>query len=86
MTIYVVEPVTVVASASDDVGVTSVTVTWSGQYSGSAPMSLVGGEWRYTFTPPTNETGTITFTVVARDAAGNQSAPAHVVVQHYYFG
>jgi len=85
-TVYVFEPVTVSASASDDVGVASVTVTWSGQYSGSAPMTLVGSEWRYVFTPPTNETGTITFTVVARDAAGNPSAPAHVVVQHYYFG
>ncbi len=82
----VADPATIRAVASDNVGVTSVTVSWSGPYTGFAPMSLVGGEWRYVFTPPANQTAQITFTVVALDAAGNASAPQVVVIQQFPFG
>lgn len=86
--VYAMEPVSLSVTASDDVAVEGVTVSWSGQYSDSKPkpMTFSGGSWRYTFVPPTNETGTITFTFVARDAAGNTSSPATVVITHQYFG
>lgn len=73
------DPKTVTLSivATDDVGVTGATVSWSGAASGSAPMSSVGGgEWRYTFDPSDTTVGNVSFQMRARDAAGNQSAPA----------
>lgn len=69
------------ASVSDAGGVAAVTVSWSGSASGSAPMEFSGGEWSLLYTPPPGTpNGTITFTVVARDYAGNQSS-ASVAVQ-----
>lgn len=84
--VYNVDPVNFYVTASDDVGVAGVTVSWSGQYSGSAQMSYSGGNWRYTFVPPTSDSGTITFTFVARDAAGNSSGSASTVINHQFFG
>lgn len=84
--VYNLDPVTIAVTASDDVGVSTVLISWSGQFSGSGSMSPVGGQWRYTFTPPSSTGGTLTFTMRARDAAGNLSAPASVVVDHQYFG
>lgn len=84
--VYNTDPVTIAVTASDNVGVTAVLISWSGQFSGSGTMSQLGGEWRSTFTPPSSAAGTITFTVQARDAAGNLSAPKSVVVDHYFFG
>jgi hypothetical protein len=63
-------------SASDNVGVAGVRVTWSGAESGSADLS-VGSSWSFTFNPAqATPDGVVTFTLVARDAAGNTSAPA----------
>lgn len=84
--IYNLDPVTIVTSASDDVGVTGVTITWSNQYAGSAQMTRSGSTWSYTFTPPTTDDGDITFTVQARDAAGNLSQTRSVTVEHRFFG
>jgi hypothetical protein len=83
---YNVDPVTITVAAADDVGVAGVAISWSGQYSGSAEMSRVGGSWQYTFTPPTPDFGTIIFVVQARDAAGNLSNANSVTVDHQFFG
>jgi hypothetical protein len=72
--------------ATDNTGVTGVKLTWTGEFSGSKAMKKVGGEWRYTFTPPDDGGGTITFTAVATDAASNTSAPKKTTVDHQYFG
>lgn len=84
--VYNVDPVTITTTASDNVAVTGVTISWSGQYSGSASMVKSGSNWVYTFTPPDDESGAITFTVRAKDAAGNQSSTKSVVVDHQFFG
>jgi len=71
--------VKVTTTASDNVGVTSVTITWSGaNVGGPAQMSRSGGSWVYTFSGPTASTysGATTFAVTAHDAAGNSSAPS----------
>src|SRR5690554_3743345 len=65
--------------ASDNVGVASATVAWSGAASGSGSMTASSGEWRFSYTAPATS-GAITFTVTARDAAGNASAPRSVPV------
>jgi hypothetical protein len=46
----------------------------------------VGGQWRFTLTPTDAASGTITFTMRARDGAGNLSAPKSIVVNHQFFG
>lgn len=84
--VYNVDPVTITTTASDNVAVTGVTISWSGQYSGSSAMVKSGSTWVYVFTPPNDTPGSITFTVRARDAAGNQSTTKSVVVDHQYFG
>lgn len=72
-------PAIVRVSASDDVGVTGVTVSWSGAASGSAQMSpLGGGLWQYAYDSANSPEGNMTFSFVARDAAGNTSAPIAV--------
>lgn len=81
------EQTVVEVQASDNVGVTSVAVSISGAYSGSASMSKVGSVWQLSFSiAEDNYYGDITFTITAIDAAGNQSAPSTVVVDHQYFG
>ncbi|MDO9589688.1 MAG: Ig-like domain-containing protein [Microcella sp.] len=84
--VYNLDPVTITTTASDNLAVSSVTISWSGQYSGSAAMVKSGSSWVYVFTPPNDTPGTITFTVRANDAAGNQSTTKSVVVDHQYFG
>lgn len=84
--VYNGAPSTITALASDDVAVTSVSVSWSGAASGSASMTRVGGEWRFTWANGTDDYGLVTFTIRARDAAGNVSSPSIVVVDHQYFG
>jgi hypothetical protein len=67
--------VVVTATASDNVRVTSVSVTLSGANSGSHEMTLVSGHWQYEMTqPPVFSSGPTTFTVVAHDAAGLTSS------------
>ncbi|MDX2025285.1 hypothetical protein [Microcella sp.] len=68
-------PAVIEAVASDNVGVTQVTLSWSGVATGSAAMSLVSGTWRYLYDSENLPEGTMTFTAVARDAAGNASGP-----------
>lgn len=68
------QPVHVSASASDDVGVTSATVSWSGlPGSGSMAMSGGGTSWSAVISPPAGfaNPGVLNVTVTARDAAGN---------------
>lgn len=84
--LYNVDPLSLKVTAGDGVGVVAVTVSWSGQYTGSAQMSLVGSEWRYTFTPPNDDDGDIHFMFRARDAAGNVSTPVTITIDHQYFG
>jgi hypothetical protein len=68
-------------SATDNVGVTAVTATWSGAYEGQASASRSGGSWVFTFdaTGPGTK-GDVQFVITATDAAGNTSSPAAVVV------
>jgi hypothetical protein len=65
--------------AADDAGVHDVLLSWNGPSSGSAPMALQGGTWTYLI-PMMSGTGTYTITAVARDAAGQASAPATIGV------
>ena len=83
-TVYVVNNGTAVISAvaSDDEGVSSVSISWSGSTSGSSAMQFSGGSWSYVFDPPQDTpAGTVTFSIQARDAAGNVSSSATVNVQ-----
>jgi RNA polymerase sigma factor (sigma-70 family) len=64
------------AAASDDVGVVSVVLGWSGpDGSGSRPMSQDGDRW-YGTLGTFAQSGTVSWSVTATDAAGNTSAPA----------
>ena len=66
----------ITVTAADNVAVAGVHITWSGVESGAAEMSF-GTPWSYTFNPASSTpSGTVTFTMTARDAAGNVSAPA----------
>lgn len=66
----------IAVSAVDNVGVSGVHLAWTGAESGAAEMSF-GSPWSYGFNPASSTpSGTVTFTMVARDAAGNVSAPA----------
>ena len=72
---------TLSVTASDDTAVTAVDLAWSGAYSGQASMTLTGSTWTYLFDVSTgNDRGDVTFTMTARDAAGNRSADAAVTV------
>ena len=73
---YYAVTTTIAVSASDNVGVVGVHITWSGAESGAGEMSF-GSPWTFTFNPASSTpSGTVTFTLVSRDAAGNTSAPA----------
>ena len=66
---------TISAVVTDAGGVASVTATWSGVASGSASMQRNGSQWSLAYTAPEGTaTGTITFTIEARDRAGNRSS------------
>jgi hypothetical protein len=78
---YSGESATVRLLAADNVGVTSVAISWTGVHSGSAQMSAPGSSWSFVYNPPdATVAGQVTFTMVARDAAGNTSAPVAVKV------
>lgn len=73
---FVGEAGVVYAYASDDRGVASVAVSWSGAATGSAQMSLNGPRWEYSYNPPDGTpVGNVNFTIIAYDAAGNASPP-----------
>jgi len=68
---------TITVSASDNVGVTSARVTWTGpgeSPGGSQTMSGSGGTFSATI-GPFEVRGTVTWTVTVSDRAGNTSAP-----------
>jgi hypothetical protein len=78
--------VLVTVSAADNIGVTSVTLSWSGPTVGSAAMQPQGGgSWRYEQGDPGwfFHDGNHNFVAVARDAAGNtvQSGSATAYLQ-----
>jgi hypothetical protein len=67
---------TISVTASDNVGVTSVSISWTGTNTGSGSMTRAGGHWEYV----TNgfHDGNNTFSVTAHDAAGNSSLTGSV--------
>jgi len=86
---YNAEPITLTASASDNVGVAAVLISWSGPgvVSSSSSMNNVGGnQWQYVFSTSAQVYGSVTFTMVAVDGTGNQSPPVNVVTSHLFFG
>jgi hypothetical protein len=67
---------TITVSASDNVGVTSVSLTWTGTNTSSGPAamsSIGGGKWQKVFLTGMHD-GNTTFVAVAHDAAGNASS------------
>jgi hypothetical protein len=86
--VYNGEVATAEVIASDNVGVTSVSVTWAGQTTqGSGTMTSLGsGRWAFSFNPSTDDYGMYTVTMRATDARGNKSAPVSVQFQHIFFG
>lgn len=68
-------------TAEDNVGVVGVLISWTGVESGSSQMAS-GPSWTFAFNPAdSTPTGNVIFTMVARDAAGNTSAPATATVK-----
>ncbi|MEO5919762.1 MAG: hypothetical protein ABIQ01_01330 [Pseudolysinimonas sp.] len=83
------ESSTISVAATDNVGVTTVTLSWTnGTNSGSATMPKSGSSWQYVWANngPPSTYGVYKFTAVAFDAAGNQSPGAEVLVDQQYFG
>lgn len=79
---------TVTVSASDNVGVTSVTATWAAfgpNPGGSASLSPSGNSWSFVFGPAASAGATyqVPITITARDAAGNQSSTVVQVTLQY---
>jgi hypothetical protein len=79
-TLYQGESTTIYAFSSDNVATTQVLISWSGVASGSGSMNDgPGNQWTFSYTKPSGAPiGKVTFTLVARDAAGNQSTPVTV--------
>jgi hypothetical protein len=66
---------TVKTNVTDNVGIVSVTVAWSGATSGTASMVPTGGPaWQFTIVPPEYTNGPVTVVVTAQDAGGNSAA------------
>jgi len=70
--------VKVSTTASDNVGVTSVSISWTSaggnNNHGSGQMTATGGHWEFVLQGTTLANQTTTFVVVAHDAAGNSSS------------
>jgi hypothetical protein len=66
---------------SDDVAVTGVRATWTAAGGGNAELSYDASVWSFVYDPPSNFDGGVNISLVARDAAGNLSAPKVVNVQ-----
>lgn len=72
-------------NASDNVGVTGVSISWNGVATGSGEMTGGPSSWSYTFNPPSStQSGSVTFVLQARDAAGNLSIAQQTSVQVVY--
>lgn len=79
------QTVSIVAQATDNVGVTGIRLAWSGEEdglpAGTAEMTPSQTGWVFTVTvPKLDRGGTVVFTATARDAAGNRSEQAAVAV------
>jgi hypothetical protein len=84
--IYSGESTTISAVATDDHGVDTVLISWSGaESSGQQAMTKVGGHWEFVY-HENGHFGTVTFTVRAVDTANKTSAPKSVNVLVEYFG
>ncbi|HRN29750.1 MAG TPA: hypothetical protein PK890_08635, partial [Terrimesophilobacter sp.] len=84
--LYQNDQTTITTTASDDHGVASVLISWTGTHSGSGQMTKVGGQWQFHYSLPVNDDGTVTFTVRAVDTKNQQSGPKSVSATTYYFG
>lgn len=80
------ESTTITVTATDNVGVAGVQLSWTGGVSGSTNMTRSGSSWVFTFSSNSPTPNDLTFTARAVDAAGNLSSPASVVVDWQYFG
>lgn len=69
----------VLVTATDNVGVSAVSITWSGTNTGSGAMTATGGHWEF-LTDNHFHDGSTTFVVTAHDAAGNVSPSNSVTV------
>lgn len=72
--------------ASDNVAVDGVSITWTGEETGAAEMMKSGSTWSFTYDPDGNVDGDVDFTLIAHDAAGNTSQPAHLTILVNCFG
>lgn len=80
-TLYQDDQTSINAYTTDDVGVVSVVVTWSGAASGSANMIQQSGAlWSFPFSRGTGPNGQVTFVIQAYDAAGNLSSPVEAEI------
>ncbi|HEX4444446.1 MAG TPA: hypothetical protein VHZ81_12800 [Galbitalea sp.] len=73
---------TITVTASDNVGVASVAISWGGAVSGNGHMThAAGSTWTYLYNVgSSNAAGTITFQLQAKDAVGNLSSPTKVSI------
>ncbi|MEP6842193.1 MAG: hypothetical protein ABJA11_01645, partial [Pseudolysinimonas sp.] len=81
--------VKVTATAADNVGVTSVSITYAGAHNhGSGQMTATGGHWEYVLNGTTDTLygESTTFSVTAHDAAGNSSPSNSVTITIQCFG
>jgi len=71
----------IAVTASDNVAVAGVSISWTGVATGSSQMTGSGTSWTFSFNPPeATPTGNVTFVLQARDAAGNLSGTKQTVV------
>jgi hypothetical protein len=68
---------------SDNVAVVGVRATWSAAGGGTAEMTPDGSGWSFIYDPPSGYNTSVTFNLVARDAAGNQSPVRQTSVMVY---
>ena len=79
-------PAIISIPASDNVGVTGVSISWSGAESGSGSMSGSGATWTYAYNPVTTNFGDVNFTMTASDAAGDTAQRAFTLFQSQCVG
>jgi hypothetical protein len=79
-TLYGGYSTTIYAFSTDNVATTQVRISWAGVASGNGTMTKgQNNQWTFAYAKPNGAPdGKVTFTLVARDAAGNQSPPVTV--------